>query len=145
MAAPCRTAFVAGSWNWPCAESGPVIYRASSWFLMVRLGDITGPPVSTVTLFLFSPPRTGCVSKILTRYYETGSIRPGSIGGSKTKVSGSSNRGRVFKGAPRSMGTGNHMWSGVVVHEINKRLYKNQTHSSKSIKYHRYTETDSPR
>ncbi|KAH8233566.1 hypothetical protein KR026_009825 [Drosophila bipectinata] len=27
----------------------------------------------------------GCVSKILTRYYETGSIRPGSIGGSKTK------------------------------------------------------------
>lgn len=29
----------------------------------------------------------GCVSKILTRFYETGSIRPGSIGGSKTKVS----------------------------------------------------------
>lgn len=28
----------------------------------------------------------GCVSKILTRFYETGSIRPGSIGGSKTKV-----------------------------------------------------------
>uniref|UniRef100_A0A6P7G2X0 Paired box protein Pax-1 n=1 Tax=Diabrotica virgifera virgifera TaxID=50390 RepID=A0A6P7G2X0_DIAVI len=27
----------------------------------------------------------GCVSKILTRFYETGSIRPGSIGGSKTK------------------------------------------------------------
>jgi len=24
----------------------------------------------------------------LTRFYETGSIRPGSIGGSKTKVSG---------------------------------------------------------
>lgn len=30
--------------------------------------------------------KTGCVSKILTRFYETGSIRPGSIGGSKTKV-----------------------------------------------------------
>jgi hypothetical protein len=30
----------------------------------------------------------GCVSKILTRFYETGSIRPGSIGGSKTKVGG---------------------------------------------------------
>ncbi|KAJ4448081.1 hypothetical protein ANN_10093 [Periplaneta americana] len=29
----------------------------------------------------------GCVSKILTRFYETGSIRPGSIGGSKTKHS----------------------------------------------------------
>ncbi|XP_049816447.1 paired box pox-neuro protein-like [Schistocerca nitens] len=29
----------------------------------------------------------GCVSKILTRFYETGSIRPGSIGGSKTKAS----------------------------------------------------------
>ncbi|ODN01194.1 Paired box pox-neuro protein [Orchesella cincta] len=28
----------------------------------------------------------GCVSKILTRFYETGSIKPGSIGGSKTKV-----------------------------------------------------------
>ncbi|KAF4520637.1 hypothetical protein B566_EDAN007503 [Ephemera danica] len=28
----------------------------------------------------------GCVSKILTRFYETGSIRPGAIGGSKTKV-----------------------------------------------------------
>jgi hypothetical protein len=28
----------------------------------------------------------GCVSKILTRFYETGSIRPGSIGGTKQKV-----------------------------------------------------------
>lgn len=28
----------------------------------------------------------GCVSKILGRFYETGSIRPGSIGGSKPKV-----------------------------------------------------------
>ena len=30
----------------------------------------------------------GCVSKILTRFYETGSIKPGSIGGTKPKVYG---------------------------------------------------------
>ena len=28
----------------------------------------------------------GCVSKILTRFYETGSIKPGSMGGTKPKV-----------------------------------------------------------
>ena len=28
----------------------------------------------------------GCVSKILTRFYETGSVKPGSIGGTKPKV-----------------------------------------------------------
>ncbi len=28
----------------------------------------------------------GCVSKILTRFYETGSVKPGSIGGAKHKV-----------------------------------------------------------
>merc|ERR1719317_1243289 len=27
----------------------------------------------------------GCVSKILTRFYETGSVKPGSIGGTKPK------------------------------------------------------------
>lgn len=29
----------------------------------------------------------GCVSKILTRFYETGSIKPGPAGGCKSKVS----------------------------------------------------------
>ncbi|PZC72980.1 hypothetical protein B5X24_HaOG210218 [Helicoverpa armigera] len=40
----------------------------------------------------------GCVSKILTRFYETGSIRPGSIGGSKTKVSVCIVFGTLLKG-----------------------------------------------
>ncbi|MCL4163078.1 UNVERIFIED_CONTAM: hypothetical protein GTU68_063574 [Idotea baltica] len=40
----------------------------------------------------------GCVSKILTRFYETGSIKPGSIGGSKPKVGTEAGRSvfRVF-------------------------------------------------
>ncbi|XP_064475893.1 paired box protein Pax-5-like isoform X2 [Ornithodoros turicata] len=39
----------------------------------------------------------GCVSKILTRFYETGSIKPGSIGGSKPKVSNPQMMRRVLR------------------------------------------------
>lgn len=37
----------------------------------------------------------GCVSKILNRYQETGSIRPGVIGGSKPKVTSPEIEGRI--------------------------------------------------
>ena len=39
----------------------------------------------------------GCVSKILGRYYETGSVRPGAIGGSKPKVATPKVVGRIVK------------------------------------------------
>uniref|UniRef100_A0A182WA16 Paired domain-containing protein n=1 Tax=Anopheles minimus TaxID=112268 RepID=A0A182WA16_9DIPT len=44
----------------------------------------------------------GCVSKILTRFYETGSIRPGSIGGSKTKVRALAPREETVRGCELS-------------------------------------------
>lgn len=64
------------------------IPAAASFSRCVRCGEITISITNSIIFsifFLFY--LVGCVSKILTRFYETGSIRPGSIGGSKTKVS----------------------------------------------------------
>ena len=42
----------------------------------------------------------GCVSKILTRFYETGSVKPGSIGGTKPKVKPNHFKKQHFTGFP---------------------------------------------
>ena len=42
----------------------------------------------------------GCVSKILTRFYETGSVKPGSIGGTKPKVKPNYFKKQHFTGFP---------------------------------------------
>jgi len=65
--------------------------------------------------------RIGCVSKILTRFYETGSIRPGSIGGSKTKVSG------LQAGTGLRMGDGNKIWGDGKPHVVRCGAWNQQT------------------
>ncbi|KAL1449001.1 hypothetical protein WDU94_000245 [Cyamophila willieti] len=59
----------------------------------------------------------GCVSKILTRFYETGSIRPGSIGGNKNKGqhnqglgSGSSSGNNIFKRILKYKSENSYSW-----------------------------------
>lgn len=58
----------------------------------------------------------GCVSKILNRYQETGSIRPGVIGGSKPKVTTPEIENRI-----EDMKKAN---PGIISNEIRERLIK---------------------
>lgn len=58
----------------------------------------------------------GCVSKILNRYQETGSIRPGVIGGSKPKVATPEIENRVEEIKKTN--------PGIISSEIRERLIK---------------------
>ena len=51
--------------------------------------------MTAVLSILFQIPSHSCVSKILQRYQETGSIRPGVIGGSKPRVASPEVEGRI--------------------------------------------------
>lgn len=67
----------------PCDISRQLLVSHGTFRYTFLLPSVLGCVVQFIYgVFLIS----GCVSKILTRFYETGSIRPGSIGGSKTKV-----------------------------------------------------------
>lgn len=58
----------------------------------------------------------GCVSKILNRYQETGSIRPGVIGGSKPKVTTPEIENRIEEIKKAN--------PGIISNEIRERLIK---------------------
>ena len=65
----------------------------------------------------------GCVSKILARYHETGSILPGAIGGSKPRVTTPKVRIRTFKAYKRQ-----NNCSNIKSLEMNEELVMSSTH-----------------
>ncbi|XP_060107409.1 paired box protein Pax-8 isoform X2 [Heteronotia binoei] len=91
-----RSGLLLPAWDWVCLLAGHgglnqlggafVNGRPLPEVVRQRIVDLAHQGVRPCDISRQLRVSHGCVSKILGRYYETGSIRPGVIGGSKPKV-----------------------------------------------------------